>query len=534
MYFTYTSAGQWLYTKCLADIYQAGTWYENIYPGVRCDVPAHVYQSTFEPNTQWSEKFAQGAEIRDYWQDVAKKHDVYQHTKLKHEVLEADWDLKYSVWRVKVKNLNTGEVFNDKFDFVLTAIGRFNDWQMPKIPGIDEYKGHLRHASNWDPSFDPKDKRIAVIGNGASGLQLVPSLQPVASRLDHYARSKTWISQSWAGDERTIEPQRYSQEELDSFKDPATYTKFRKGLEDKYWRQAPGMFKGSDPNEKARKNFTEGMVQRVAKKPELANDIIPDFSPGCRRLTPAPGYLESLCEDNVDYIKTPIARFTATGIETVDGTHREVDAIFCCTGANISMAPPFSIRANGIDLKDAWQADGLYGGPYTYLGLAAPKFPNLLFIMGPNAAGASGTVPYSTETMVTHFAKVLRKASMEGIRSMAPSERATKEFTDYADAFFATTVLSDNCSSWYNGGRPGGRVHGLFPGSSVHVTVVRQDPRWEDWEYEYLGDGENRFRWFFGNGRSKREADTEYDITQYLGQGEVDLKSLHEKWWQVP
>jgi len=272
----------------------------------------------------------------------------------------------------------------------------------------------------------------------------------------------------------------------------------------------------------------------LQKKPELAKDIIPDFSPGCRRLTPAPGYLESLCEENVKYIKTPIARFTSTGIETTDGAHREVDAVFCATGAETTMAPPFPIRANGIDLSTAWKPGGLYGFPYTYMGNASPKFPNLLFIFGPNAAGASGTIPHGVETQITYFAKVLRKVSTEGIRSMAPSEAATNDFIEYADAFFTGTVLSENCSSWYNGGQPGARIHGLFPGSEGHLTAVRKCPRWEDWEYEYLGNSQNRFQWFLGNGQTRKERDPESDVTGYLQQGEVDLREVHEKWWTLP
>lgn len=431
-------------------------------------------------------------------------------------------------------NLATGSSERHDFDFVVTAIGRFNAWKLPDYPGINEYNGLLRHALNWDPSFDPKGKRVAVIGNGASGLQLVPNLQRLSGHVDHYARSKTWIAPSRAGDVRTFEPQRYTKEELDSFKDPATYLKFRKDLEQKYWRPREAVYKDSEASHKARETYAAVMIERIAKKPELANDIIPDFSPGCRRLTPAPGYLESLCEDNVDYIKTPITRFTSTGIETSDGKHREVNAIFCATGANSSMAPPFSIRANGIDLREAWKPDGLWGFPSTYLGHASPKFQNLLFIHGPNAAGLSGSVPHGVETTVTYVAKVLRKASTEGIRSMVPQERAAKDFTDYADAYFAQTVLSDNCSSWYNGGRPGARVHGLFPASEGHLTVVRKEPRWEDREYEHLGDSGNRFQWYFGNGKTRIEADLTSDVTEYLQEAETDLRSVHEKWWVLP
>lgn len=148
----------------------SGTWLENIYPGVRCDIPAHVYQSTFSPNTQWTEKFAQGSEIREYWQSVAREHDVYRYLRLRTKVEAANWDVDEKQWKVKSRNLETDGTSLDTFDFVLTAIGRFNAWRLPDYPSIDTYTGHLRHTSNYDANFDVKNKRIAIIGNGASGI----------------------------------------------------------------------------------------------------------------------------------------------------------------------------------------------------------------------------------------------------------------------------------------------------------------------------------------------------------------------------
>ncbi|OIW24555.1 FAD/NAD(P)-binding domain-containing protein [Coniochaeta ligniaria NRRL 30616] len=513
----------------------SGTWLENVYPGVRCDIPSHVYQSTFSPKLDWSDQFAPGAEIRDYWQGQARKYDVYQYTKLGQNVEATDWDESKSVWRLSIRDVASGELRVEEAEFVLTALGRFNAWRLPDYPGISEYKGLLRHASHWDPTFDPAGKKVAVIGNGASGIQLVANLQPVVAHLDHYARNRTWIAASWAGDERTLEPQPISDEQKKSFEDPEVYLKFRKELENKYWRRFATFFKDHPDNQALRDNFTKIMRKRLAKKPELLEDIVPDFSPNCRRLTPGPGYLEAITEDNVDYIRTPIKRFTETGIETTDGKHREVDAIFCATGANVDMVPPFPIRANGQDLATTWRPGGKHGYPYTYLGLATPGFPNLLFVHGPHGTGPSGTVPHSVEVQLTYFAKLLRKASREGIKSITPSQKAADDFVEYADAFFAKTVLSDNCSSWYNGGRPGGRIHGIWPGSAGHVTAVRREPRWEDWEYEYLSDTGNRFHWYFGNGWTRKEADPESDMTSYLQVPEkVDLRDYHESWWSLP
>ncbi|KAH8658258.1 hypothetical protein BX600DRAFT_416039 [Xylariales sp. PMI_506] len=512
-----------------------GTWFENIYPGVRCDVPAHVYQSSFEPNTEWTEQFAQGAEIRTYWAGVARKYNVYKYLKFSQKVQELKWDEQKAVWLVKVQDLTTGKDYVHETDFVLTAIGRFNAWKLPDYDGINDYKGLLRHASNWDPDFDLKGKRVAVIGNGASGIQLVANIQQRVGRLDHYARNKTWIAASFAGDSTSIKPIPIPEEVQESFKDPKEYLKWRKEAEEKYWREFTSWLKGSEKNTKSREDFIALMESRLAKKPELLKNMIPDFSPHCRRLTPGPGYFEALTEDNVEYIQTHIKRFTETGIETVDGKHREVDAIFCATGANVSGIPPFSIIANGKDLTKEWGPDGEYGFPYTYLGTATPGFPNLFFIHGPNGSGRSGTVPYNSEIQATHYATILRKVAREGIKSIQPSKKAADDFIQYADAFFKTTVLSENCSSWYNGGKPGARVHALFPGSASLVSTLLRNPRWEDYQYEYLSETGNHLAWYFGRGSTKMEADLDYDITQYLQDpADIDLRDIHEGWWRLP
>ncbi|TVY91713.1 putative sterigmatocystin biosynthesis monooxygenase [Lachnellula willkommii] len=497
-----------------------GTWFENIYPGVRCDIPANVYQSTFAPNTQWSEEYAQGAEIRDYWQGVARKYNVYQYLKLKRRVIGATWSETEGFWTVEVENLETGDKSKEIFDVVITAIGRFNAWRLPDYSGIKDYKGHLRHASAWDPTFDPAGKTVAVIGNGASGIQLVPNLQKVVKHLDHYARSKTWIAGSFGGEGagRRLEPNYYAAELLKTFEDPEVYRKFRKELESKFYRRFGTIFKDSKENNGLREEFITLMSTRLSKKPELLEHIVPDFSPNCRRLTPGPGYLEALTEDNVSFIRDPISHFTAEGIVTADGTERKVDAVICATGANIDMIPPSQSPPTA-------ETSAMHGGqiPSATSGSLPP---------GPNAAGHSGTVPNQVETQVTYLAKLLRKVSTQNIKSFAPSQAATDDFVAYSDKFFERTVFSGNCSSWANGGIPGARIHGHWPGSASHLNIVRRNPRWEDWEWTTKARSGNRFAWF-GNGWTAKEESGEGDLTPYLKvPASIDLRSYHEEWFE--
>ena len=164
--------------------------------------------------------------------------------------------------------------------------------------------------------------------------------------------------------------------------------------------------------------------------------------------------------------------------------------------------------------------------------MSTPGFPNLAYILGPHPAGPSGTVPHAVETQTTYIAKMLRKISSQGIRTMEPSKDAADAFVAYCDAFFPRTNLAKKCSSWSNGGVPGARIHGHWPGSAAHITQVRRDPRWEDFKYEYLRP-ENRFS-YFGNGWTKRESQADRVLTPYLRLDEDnDLRDLHERWWDM-
>ncbi|KAF2644630.1 FAD/NAD(P)-binding domain-containing protein [Massarina eburnea CBS 473.64] len=513
-----------------------GVWHSNVYPGVRCDVPAHAYQATFEPSTTWSTAYAAGAEIKTYWKDIVHRHNLWKYINLDSRVEKAEWSEEKGKWVIDVAT-KTGEIV-DEADFLITATGHFSDPRLPDYPGREEYQGHLRHSSNWDPNFDPTGKKIAVIGNGASGLQVLPPLQKLAARIDHYARNRTWVAAPVGGENfeqfvaERIEQARTSPEE---------YLKFRKELEEQLFSRFGGIFKGGEKNEAARESITKLMTARLGDRKDLLDSLVPDFAPNCRRLTPGPGYLEALCADNVTLVSTPIEKFTRTGIQTTDGVHREVDAVICSTGHDISFSTAFPIVANGTNLQDAWRPGGNPGFPDSYLSIAAPKFPNYLILLGPNATGPAGTLCHSVENQVTYCARVLRKASSQGIRSMAPSIAATRDFRAYCESFFPRTVMSEYCSSWYNGGIKGGRIHGIWPGSASHLNAVRREPRWEDWEYTYINAQGNRFGWL-GNGWTTKDAlaaggepHPEVDLTPWLqaealGKG-VDLRNYHENWW---
>lgn len=466
-----------------------------------------------------------------------KKYDVEKYIQYSTTVTRIEWLAEKGVW--SVETVSHGKTAVQEANFVVTATGHFSSPLLPKYPGISDFKGHLRHSSNWDPTFDPTGKRIAVIGNGASGLQVVPQLAKVATHLDHYARSRTWIAGSFGGEELS----RDSREPAPQ--DPEAYLEYRRGLEKNFFGSFGVLIKDSRKNKEAKARFEKLMAERLGSRKDLLEAITPEFPVNCRRLTPGPGYLEALQEPNVGYITTKIDSFTPTGIKLVDGSEQDYDAVICSTGAKISYTPIFPIIANGVNLQDSWSKGGNPGFPDTYLGMAAPKFPNLLFLLGPNSAGLGGTIPNVIENQVTYVAKVLRKASLQGIKSITPTQEATNDFRAYCESFFPRTVLSENCSSWYNSGIPGGRIAGIWAGSGTHANVARRELRGEDFEYTYTSKSGNRFAWL-GNGSSRKDVeaakdekdrDPKLDFTPYLKkesvEGTIDLRTVHEAWFEL-
>ncbi|KAL4907732.1 hypothetical protein BDW74DRAFT_166393 [Aspergillus multicolor] len=510
-----------------------GVWHSNTYPGVRCDVPSHVYQSTFSPNKSWSQNYSRGAEIKSYWKSLATKYSVWQYVTLNAEVRSATWSEQKAKWVVRIRQTDpdTGNTttITDEAEFL-------------------SFKGKVIHTGAWDPTFDPAGKSVALIGNGASGLQILPELQKVASHVDHYTRNPTWVAGTLGGEKLSRDVPISEELKMTWEKDSADYHKYRKELETQSWTRFAIVEKGGAVNAAARDEFTELMGIRLGKKKdELLPLALPDFAPNCRRLTPGPGYLEALTKPNVSYIRTPIELVTETSIVTANGTQRKVDAIICATGADVTDTPGFPIKnGSGQNLQDSWHAGGDPGFPDTYLGMAAASFPNLLFLGGPNSAsGFAGTVPHTIETQVTYISKILRKVSTQRIKTITPSKAAVLDFRAYCESFFPTTVLSEGCSSWYNNQVKGGRVVAVWPGSGKHVDFVRREVRWEDWEYTYHNRQGNRFA-YFGNGWASKDVaakegrGVKEDYTPYLkieaagaeGEG-LDLRAYHEGWWEV-
>ncbi|KAK1777332.1 hypothetical protein QBC45DRAFT_417018 [Copromyces sp. CBS 386.78] len=509
-----------------------GTWWVNTYPGVACDIPSHSYQFSFAPNPSWSNLYAPGHEIQKYLQDVAERFGATRFIKLSHQVEECVWDGEEKKWQIKVRNLVTGEVFTDSAHVLITARGQLSEPRWPDIPGIDKFEGKKMHSGAWDKSYDLRNKKIAVVGNGSSAIQIVPKLQELeGTTLSCFIRSPTWIS-SAVGDSTMknlgLDPNvtEFTEEQKALFRsDPSTLLKFRKAFEDFGASLHNSTLAGHPMTIEGQAFFKADMESKLSARPDLLAKIIPAFAPGCRRLTPGKGYLEALQQPNVTAIHDSISHITATGIAvtTTTGDKKQVDAdvIVFATGFQACTAPPFPIVGrSGLTLSSRWSSH-----PDSYLAVAVDGFPNYLMLFGPNSAIGFGSLSRILEAQVDYVVSVIRKLQKEDYASMEPKPERVKDFVQFVDAYFQDTVYLDKCKSWYRSeGGTGDRIVALWPGSTQHAVETLRSPRWEDWVYESVEDSEggngNELRWL-GNGWSLTQ--TEGDPSWYLNPEEIEF-----------
>ncbi|KAJ4991813.1 steroid monooxygenase [Stagonosporopsis vannaccii] len=504
-----------------------GTWLENKYPGCSCDIPAHSYTYSWEGNPSWSRMYVEAEEIFNFYKGRAQAYGVFEYLKLRHQVHEAVWNKEKGKWILSVENLTTKQVIVDEAEvlinaggflkFVLQHIFRFqlsshthSKWKWPEVKGLKCFQGTLLHSAVWNDSISFKRKTVAVIGSGSSAIQIVPRLQKDVTHLYSINRSPTWITPKYASEHIPNNPEMsYTEQQKKDWADSAEkLLSVRKAIDTTMIKGFEVNYKGSDMQAEMFKVCSQDMHAILSKKAGLSDLLIPTFGVGCRRLTPGVGYLEALVEDNVTVIGESIEKITPNSIVTKSGIDLQVDIIICATGFDTSYRPSFHLRGqHDQDLKEVWAEK-----PRSYLSLAVPGFPNYFVAGGPNFPIANGSLINSLEASLKYAFEAVRKIQRQNIKSLHPSRSAVDDFQEYKDAIMNDMVWTSNCRSWYKKGKVDGEVWGPWPGSALHYRQLVEEPRWEDYEIEYLHP--NRFH-FLGNGRTEPEM-TGGDVTYYL------------------
>ncbi|ETN44699.1 uncharacterized protein HMPREF1541_10369 [Cyphellophora europaea CBS 101466] len=490
-----------------------GTWYVNTYPGVQNDVPAHIYAFPFDPNPNWSKFYADGHECWEYMERVANKWDLKRNIQFSTQVVSLDWLEDEGKWNIKLK-ANGKEEREEKADIIISAQGFLSQWKWPNIPGIHDFKGHKVHSAHWDHSFDYSGKKIGIIGNGSSAIQILPQMAKLKdTQIVSFQRNPTWITPSLGetlantGVGSNFNP-RYTKKDKRRFADPEKHKKYRKTLQHGMNKGFRLFSKGSEQNAKSTHATVERMRKALNYNEELCSKLIPDWTLGCRRLTPGEGYLEAFLLPSVALEQSSITQITATGIQTGEKGY-DLDVIICATGFDVSHVPHYPVTGrNGVTLAEQWKDE-----PESYLSLACPNMPNYFIFTGPNATVGHGTLITSMNWSADWMIKWLRKISREQIKSVCPKQSATDEFVRYGDEIHKTLVWTGSCSSWYKNHRVNGRVTATWPGSALLYREMIEEIRPEDFDIEW--NSRNRFR-FMGNGFTALELKDDADLAFYI------------------
>lgn len=503
-----------------------GTWLENRYPGCACDIPSVNYQFSWKIKL-WSHYYSYSPEIWEYLKDIERENDfISKYIKLQHQIEHVEWDDSAGLWRLKVRNLETNVLIDDSAEFFVNAGGVLNNWKWPDIPGLHDFTGKLMHSADYEEGYDLTNKRVAVIGAGSSGVQIVAAIQKTVGQLYHWVRSPIWITagfaQRWAA--KNGDNFKYSEEQLQFLKDnPFKYLEYRKQIENELNQRFKFIIKGSQEAKLAREYAEKEMRTKLNNDARLIEKMIPkDFNPGCRRPTPAPGYLEALTAENATIFTDPIRSITESGFLDHEGRSHDVDVIICATGFDTSWLPRFPFIANGKDIKELWTPQG---GVTSYLSVAIPTYPNHFSFCGPYGPLGHGSFMPLIEQWTRYIFQVITKCQVENIKSLRPKLSVSKQFRQHADLFLQRTAWTSPCRSWFKQGKTDGQA-AVWPGSRLHFLEMMKMPRYEDFEIEHWGD--NLFS-FLGNGFEVREFDGR-DITNYLGMlGSRDVQPNYDK-----
>lgn len=411
-----------------------GTWRDNTYPGAACDVPSQLYSFSFALNPNWSRSFSPQPEIQSYLQRVARRSGTLDRFVFDTSVEDAVWDDAAQEWVVQTTR---GQV---RARTIVSAAGGLSEPRLPDIDGIDSFAGEIFHSARWNHRASLKGKRVAIIGTGASAIQIVPEVQKVAAHLDVYQRTAPYVlprhDRPYGGLERLL------------FKHvPLVQRAYRTAI---YWGRecyVPAFTRFPKLAYPA-KALALGNLAKAVSDPVLKAALTPAFEIGCKRILISNTYYPAIAADNVDLVTDPISAITPTGIVTADGTEREIDVLIVATGFHTTDLPiaDHIVGRYGKTLAETW-ADG---GMAAYKGTTVHGFPNLFFIVGPNTGLGHSSMVHIIESQVTYIRACLQAMRSEGYAAIEPTRDAQEQWNDDIQRRMRPTVWNTGgCASWY-------------------------------------------------------------------------------------
>nr|WP_040798064.1 NAD(P)/FAD-dependent oxidoreductase [Nocardia higoensis] len=411
-----------------------GTWRDNTYPGAACDVPSHLYSYSFALNPDWSRSFSRQGEIQAYIRSVAEKYDVLDKHLFGCDVTGARWNADTARWEI------TSSRGDFTADTLVSAVGALCEPNLPDIKGINSFEGEIFHSARWNHDAALDGKRVAVIGTGASAIQIVPAIASRVAHLDVYQRTAPWLLPRF--DRPYTLPERLAFKHI-----PGAQRLSRAAIYAARETQVVGLAKFPALMQ-GFQLLSKAKLQMEIRDPELRRKVTPNYRIGCKRMLISNDYYPALDRDNVDLITEGISEIRPNSIVTTDGTEREIDALIVATGFHVTDSPTYEtiVGKDGRTLSEVFDDIGQQG----YKGSAIANFPNMFFLLGPNVGLGHTSMVYMIESQINYIADALATIDRLGLRTVEVRREVQDEYNRELQSKLSASVWNTGgCASWY-------------------------------------------------------------------------------------
>lgn len=434
-----------------------GTWRDNAYPGAACDVPSHLYSFSFAPNPNWSRSFSGQQEIFDYMLSVADEHAIRHWMRFGTTVTKMTWIEHDNQWEVDT----TQGTYRSTY--MIVAAGALCAPRLPDIEGIEDFQGEIMHSARWDDSINLRGKKVAVIGTGASAIQIIPSIVDEVASLDVYQRTAPYVLP------RIDRP--YSTGERAVFRNlPVTQKIARAGIYVGRETQVAG-FGGNSLAMLPMKTLFKAHLAAKVRDSELREKLTPNYEIGCKRVLLSNKYYPAIASEHVELVTDPIRSINADSVVTGDGEEHPCDVLIVCTGFHVTDAPIFDVTF-GLEersLGQRWREEGISA----YKGTTVSGFPNMFTMTGPNTGLGHTSMVYMIESQINYILSAMQWMRKNDVQTVDVRQDVQETYADEMDRRLEESVwLKGGCSSWYLDSV--GRAAVLWPG---HTYWYRDQTR---------------------------------------------------------
>jgi cation diffusion facilitator CzcD-associated flavoprotein CzcO len=410
-----------------------GTWRENTYPGIACDVPSHFYSYSFAPNPEWSHRFSPGAEIQAYFEDVARRYGVASRIECDKEVTRCTFE--DGRWKIEMIDGST-----DEGDFVIAATGVLHHPAYPDIEGLDSFEGVAVHSARWNHDVPLAGKRVGVIGTGSSAIQIVSALIEEVKELSLFQRTPQWIA--------PIENPAYTDEEKAEFRRrPEAMEEIRAEVSRAFTEGfANVLVDAESPALQAIHDLCVANLENNVEDPELREKLRPSYRAACKRLIMSEDFYDAIQRPNAKLVTEGIERVEKSGVRTRDGRLHELDVLVMATGFLVEnfVRPMRVVGRGGVVLDDVWK-----DGPFAYMAISVPDFPNFFMLNGPNGPVGNFSLIEVAELQFAYIMQLVEQVRSGSCHEISASPTAMERFDAERKVAAKTTIWSSGCKSWY-------------------------------------------------------------------------------------